>query len=69
VYSLIEKETDEHRTLNVQHRTLNDCIPSVLKRFREAIDYFVIRQSSFHKVSHERGPLAKKTASLIKKET
>jgi hypothetical protein len=30
--SLIEKETDERRTSNVQHRTSNECILSVLKK-------------------------------------
>jgi hypothetical protein len=29
---LIEKETDERRTSNVQHRTSNECILSVLKK-------------------------------------
>jgi hypothetical protein len=28
----IEKETDERRTSNVQHRTSNECILSVLKK-------------------------------------
>jgi hypothetical protein len=28
--SLIEKETNEHRTSNVQHRTPNECILSIL---------------------------------------
>jgi hypothetical protein len=32
--SQIEKETDERRTLNVQHRTSNECILSVLKKMR-----------------------------------
>jgi hypothetical protein len=27
--SMIEKETDEHRTSNVQHPTSNECILSV----------------------------------------
>jgi hypothetical protein len=29
---LIKNETDEHRTLNVQHRTSNECILSILKK-------------------------------------
>jgi len=29
---LIEKETDERRTSNIQHRTSNECILSVLKK-------------------------------------
>jgi hypothetical protein len=29
---LIEKETDEHRTSNIQHRTSNECILSILKK-------------------------------------
>ena len=45
--SLIEKETDERRSSNVQHRTSNECILSVLKRFREAIPHFEIRYSLF----------------------
>jgi hypothetical protein len=45
--SLIETETDERSTSNVQLRTLNKRILSVLKRFREAIPPFVIRHSIF----------------------
>jgi hypothetical protein len=30
--SLIEKETNQHRTSNVQHPTSNECILSVLKK-------------------------------------
>ena len=57
---LIEKETDEHRTSNVQHRTSNECILSVIKKIsrslllvgvaaptpRRAIPSFVIRYSA-----------------------
>ena len=42
---LIEKETNEHRTLNVQHRTSNECILSIIKRLRTALPSFEIRYS------------------------
>ena len=59
--SLIGKETDEHRTSNVQHRTPNECILSILKKIsrslrlvgvltptpRRAIPSFVICHLSF----------------------
>ena len=47
VVSLMGKETDEHRTSNVQHRTSNECILSVFLRFRQAITSFVICNSAF----------------------
>ena len=39
---LIEKETNEHRTLNVQHRTSNECILSVLNK----IPIYIRRKSN-----------------------
>jgi hypothetical protein len=33
----IEKETDERRTSNVQHRTSNECILSVLKKIWRSV--------------------------------
>jgi hypothetical protein len=44
---LIEKETDEHRTSNVQHRTSNEYILTALKRLSEAIPSFDIGYSIF----------------------
>jgi hypothetical protein len=62
---LIEKETDERRTSNVQHRTSNECILSVLKRFREAIPSFEIRYSIF--CGSLFSPAAKAASLIIKK--
>jgi hypothetical protein len=47
----IEKETDEHRTSNVQHRTSNECILSILKKISRSDSIlrnsiFVIRYSA-----------------------
>jgi hypothetical protein len=43
--SLIGKETDERRTLNVQHRTSNECILSILKKISRSDS--ILRHSSF----------------------
>ena len=43
--SLIEQETDEHRTPNIERRMNVFCL--FKKRFREAIPSFVIRHSTF----------------------
>ncbi len=41
--SLIERETDEHRTSNVQHRTSNECILSIL-RMTERADFAIVAE-------------------------
>ena len=49
--SLIGIETDERRTSNVEHRTSNKCILSVLKKISRSDS--IIRHSSFHEVSYK----------------
>jgi hypothetical protein len=44
----IEKETNEHRTLNVQHRTSNNVFCLFYKRLSEAIPPFDILRFAFN---------------------
>ena len=73
----------ERRTLNVQHRTSNECILSAIKKISRSdsiIRHSIFCGSLFCQANHhetvpfwcsliQAAPLAKKTASLIDKET